>query len=1073
MTKSITPFIQEQIPKYILEGDSLFPDFLEAYYEWLSLSGNVQGETYKLDAINNVDESYDLFMQEFTDEYLENIPNDVVVDKTLLIKKITELYKAKGTPKAVQFLIKILHNVDSSVFLPSTEIFKASNAKWNRDMSVRFVVSSGSITSFGQMPCTIKSENKNYSTIILKIIKVDGETDVYEAFIDANYKILVDNAGQIETDTFVGSLVPTITSKNIIDGGKYFIVGDIYDVSGGNGTGMKIKVTNVSTKSALKSFQIIKFGSNFTQDFTLDLIPQSGAIKNQVDIGDNSPNATIEFKLGYVLEYPGYYSTNDGFPSDTSFLHDGEYYQQFSYVVKSGIQYDKYSSSVDKLVHPSGTNKFGEYYVNDNIPLQVIIKSILSAVISSIQDFIGATDTISFSMNKIQLENAIAHDSVALHLYKVINDNVTTFDTALASILQTGTYNDSSNISDIISINNAKVLQENVSITESTQISNLKVLNDTLDFSETFSKSFFKVLIDSVYTSDVVDNISVVSSATLTATTTQSALTQINLTSLGGETYHIYDTSLASPPIYKNNSNRKINVVELNTTNASSPSNEQKIGRKLIASDSYIESLVDFSTFPLTQSATLPSGWFTDNPSGFVEIVTTTSRGISGATYNILDLERLSGNTQNIYSNISSISGGTINLRFGYSARSGFSASDCAINILVNGAVFASISSAVVGFVDYEYNIPSTGSSMRIELKSQTTDGAGALIDKISIKNIGYRERDINSRIAYFGGTGTLVDGYVITLPASTIERTARIFVMAYSTNTNNKFKTEISLSDNSATPIVHNIVCPTSQDVFYEINVTYKASNDNTTCQVIWKFEQSSTVSDTQAVFYLGSWVNDGTVAPIPPELSVTNIAQTQVSTPDINMTSLGGGDYYVVRNTGANYSVVNNTVLETAHRKNAGGSTISVQTSGAGNFDFELKEKSFTGTDGTPVASFNSNDYYARMVGYNSTTPIAGYSINLPAGSGLRTAKLYLMGFNNTANGNMFQLELSLSDNSVTPIVSTINNTTAGDVYYTIDISYRASSENQICNVKWLAKNSNSLRAVFVGAIWVGLPS
>ena len=55
----------------------------------------------------------------------------------------------------------------------------------------------------------------------------------------------------------------------------------------------------------------------------------------------------------------GYYKTNKGFVSDLSKLHDGYYYQEYSYDVFSRIPLEKYSDMFKKVMHTAGTKSFG------------------------------------------------------------------------------------------------------------------------------------------------------------------------------------------------------------------------------------------------------------------------------------------------------------------------------------------------------------------------------------------------------------------------------------------------------------------------------------------------------------------------------------------------------------------------------------------------------------------------------------------------------------------------------------------------------------------------------------------
>jgi hypothetical protein len=64
----------------------------------------------------------------------------------------------------------------------------------------------------------------------------------------------------------------------------------------------------------------------------------------------------------------GYYTTTKGFLSDISSIHDGDYYQEYSYDIISRIPLDKYSSMFKKVMHTAGTRYFGTLLIESFAP---------------------------------------------------------------------------------------------------------------------------------------------------------------------------------------------------------------------------------------------------------------------------------------------------------------------------------------------------------------------------------------------------------------------------------------------------------------------------------------------------------------------------------------------------------------------------------------------------------------------------------------------------------------------------------------------------------------------------------
>jgi hypothetical protein len=492
--KSIVPFIASQFPSFIGDTDTLLIPFMEAYYEWLSQEGNIYARMQDLSELNNIDEAIKKFTDEFQSEYLSNFPNNMLADKALVIKHIKDLYKAKGTPKAVRLLIRILFNEDSEIFLPSSQVFKTSAAKWNRDVTIRFRITSGFLNSFENVQGSISTEGRFIPVDITKIERVEGTTDQFEAFIFIKTKLQINAAATLTTDSFTGELVRTITKKTVKVQGSGFAVGDIFQINKSGGTGTVIKVTKVSPTSGLKSFEFVKFGTGYTSSFITELLPISSAVGgdnknltiqriNGLDIvesrettsDDNvnrfqddiliskftyvdNPNyfedntyvgevvnqttsetvtvteantnaATIFFELGYVHEYPGYYSTNVGFTSDASYLQDGEYYQQFSYVVKTSVPYADYVTPVNNLVHPAGLRLFGDYLIDRQLNILVDIENRLNLLEFNIIDTVSMADEITSKILAKNILDTVSGLETILKTYsKAIEETVQSTD---------------------------------------------------------------------------------------------------------------------------------------------------------------------------------------------------------------------------------------------------------------------------------------------------------------------------------------------------------------------------------------------------------------------------------------------------------------------------------------------------------------------------------------------------------------------------------------------------------------------------------------------------------------------
>ena len=130
--------------------------------------------------------------------------------------------------------------------------------------------------------------------------------------------------------------------------------------------------TKASTANGVISqVQIIDSGYGFSNDseieFTTSTDERIGVVSNI---------------KGGVGTGTGFYRTAKGFLSDVSKVHDGDYYQEYSYDILSRIPIEKYATMFKKVMHTSGTRFFGS----------VLIDSLANTTVTVANSAIDITD---------------------------------------------------------------------------------------------------------------------------------------------------------------------------------------------------------------------------------------------------------------------------------------------------------------------------------------------------------------------------------------------------------------------------------------------------------------------------------------------------------------------------------------------------------------------------------------------------------------------------------------------------------------------------------------------------------
>jgi len=121
------------------------------------------------------------------------------------------------------------------------------------------------------------------------------------------------------------------------------------------GTGVELRAAN-TTLGAIQRVILWSGGSGYLEEPTIDM----------TGYGDGTATISATYITG-IYQYPGRYLNDDGHVSSYNFLQDRDYYQNFSYVIKTKQSIDKFRSYVRTLVHPSGTKMFGEVQNDDAV----------------------------------------------------------------------------------------------------------------------------------------------------------------------------------------------------------------------------------------------------------------------------------------------------------------------------------------------------------------------------------------------------------------------------------------------------------------------------------------------------------------------------------------------------------------------------------------------------------------------------------------------------------------------------------------------------------------------------------
>ena len=251
----------------------------------------------------NVRDDYDYisFLQKMYDTFIKYIPDNVLADRTNILKHAKEFYLSTGSERSVRFIIQALFNKEAELYYPKQDILRASDGKWFiekslkiRDIKVNNVANSIAVSNFGNT--TIKGVTSNATAIVEKVdTYYDRGQLIFELKLSNIYKEFL-NAEEIftfyteeGTDKYLTANLFSgiITGAQVITGGAGYTEGTTVPIVSNTGIGAQVIISKVS-KGTIQAAGIVKGGAGFKVDDPLLIFGSgSGAAGIVADVDDS------------------------------------------------------------------------------------------------------------------------------------------------------------------------------------------------------------------------------------------------------------------------------------------------------------------------------------------------------------------------------------------------------------------------------------------------------------------------------------------------------------------------------------------------------------------------------------------------------------------------------------------------------------------------------------------------------------------------------------------------------------------------------------------------------------------
>ena len=272
------------------------------------------------------------------------------------------------------------------------------------------------------------------------------ETTSYDFLFEDGYKMLSEDSYYDIIKNEDWSVVGPIKRIELTNFGTGYTSANLpsITISSTTGSNASLTATNIQGKSAsivvdtanniagigsIRALQIKNFGVNY-----------SAANASASAVGDGNANLTpIITGLG-IKE--GNWINDDG-KIDYKYIQDSYFYQDFSYVVKSGIAFLSYADTVKQIIHPAGLQFFGEILLKNSIDVNAnfLFQDITSYVIEILSSTLGGVVDVQLIIAQLRQEYELTIESGPHDAAIVMRDLYTKYFFSLIddSIVQTET----------------------------------------------------------------------------------------------------------------------------------------------------------------------------------------------------------------------------------------------------------------------------------------------------------------------------------------------------------------------------------------------------------------------------------------------------------------------------------------------------------------------------------------------------------------------------------------------------------------------------------------------------------
>ncbi len=274
---SIAPFIAAQFPLDYQENSPLFVAFVQAYYEWANDTtrpGGAVGFTRDFLELRDVDRTTQEFLIYIKQKFINDLQLQTESDTRQLIKHAKDLYRAKGSKRALDLFFRLLYDEVISVYYPKIDILVPSSAVYTKPTYIELSLSKNNLVLESKKIVGLTSGASAFvDAIVRRVIGSRLADTAYISAVEGTFQV-----GEIiqpfdrsltvgQSPTIIGSLNNLIF--DVSGSGANYNVGDIVPVRSASGTDGIARITDTTEQTGIITLSLTADGYGYSSNTQL------------------------------------------------------------------------------------------------------------------------------------------------------------------------------------------------------------------------------------------------------------------------------------------------------------------------------------------------------------------------------------------------------------------------------------------------------------------------------------------------------------------------------------------------------------------------------------------------------------------------------------------------------------------------------------------------------------------------------------------------------------------------------------------------------------------------------------